>query len=107
MPWLQTESVKSRREVNVEVELTGKESNEGKEKGGESSAAHFVEGLCIVKIVGWQRKEWKNCVQVCVRRTGLTAMAIDIAYLYTNASQSHKPAFPTHLVAIRKSLVTN
>jgi hypothetical protein len=74
------------------VKPTGKECNECEEKG---SAAHLVKGLCV-KVVRSQRKDWKDCSSVCSTLTGLTAMAIDIAYLYTYASQAIRNPFGGH-----------
>jgi hypothetical protein len=68
---------------SLEVKPTGKESKESKEKGSQSSAAHLVEGLCENVV---EKSLEGLCSGVCSMLTGLTAVAINIAYLYTYAS---------------------
>ena len=54
----------------------------------------------------WERRQEMSVMRVYSGArstlTGLTAMAMDIAYFYTFESQSHSQAYQTTLVAIRK-----
>jgi hypothetical protein len=74
-PWLQT---KVRKVVCMwfESETHWKREQREQRKGQSKQCSAFVEGFCV-KVVGPQSKDanW--------------AVAIDIAYLYTYASQSH------------------
>ncbi len=70
---------------------TGKESEEGEEKDSQRSEAHLVEGLGV-SVVGSRATEKiveGLCSSICSTLTGLTTMAIDIAFFYTYAPQSH------------------